>query len=232
MSLKIIVNVFYKPKCFLSQLLKNDNGRLYYPINGGASLKKFNPPEWLHFDDSGDNISSLNHALNEMTSIYWFWKNYDWRSIDYVGFNHYRRLFNPKDFADYKDYDLIVMNPYVFSSTIEQQYKEKHHAKDFDSMLNILKKCSIHFNDFMKYCQTKKFFAPCNMFIMKSRLFDEYCTFMFPLLMQLMNYVSLDKYSGFQHRAIAFLSERLTSWWASNKMNTLKVKQIPIVFKP
>ena len=115
-------------------------------------MKNSNPPEWLHFDDSGDNISSLNHALNEMTSIYWFWKNYDWRSLDYVGFNHYRRLFDPKDFADYKDYDLIVMKPYQFSSTIEQQYKEKHHSNDFNSLLNVLKKCSIHLNDFKKYC--------------------------------------------------------------------------------
>jgi hypothetical protein len=37
-----------------------------------------------------------------MTSIYWFWKNYDWRGkLDYIGFNHYRRFFKPKDFADY-----------------------------------------------------------------------------------------------------------------------------------
>lgn len=91
-----------------------DGGRLYYPINGGCSLRDSNPPKWLHFDDIGDNISKHNHALNEMTSIYWFWKNYDWRSLDYVGFNHYRRLFNPKDFEDYKDYDLVVMQPFSF----------------------------------------------------------------------------------------------------------------------
>ena len=46
-------------------------------------------------DDSGDNISVANRALNEMTAIYWAWKNYDkLGNPDYIGLNHYRRLFN------------------------------------------------------------------------------------------------------------------------------------------
>ena len=132
--------------------MQEDDGRLYYPINGGCSLRNSSPPSWLHFDDSGDNISKHNHALNEMTSIYWFWKNYDWRSLGYVGFNHYRRLFNPKDFADYKDYDLIVMNPYDFKSNIEQQYKNVHHSNDFNILLDVLQKCSVHLDEFKAYC--------------------------------------------------------------------------------
>ena len=197
--------------------MSSDNGRLYYPINGGCSLKKSSPPTWLHFDNSGDNISKHNHALNEMTSIYWFWKNYDWKSLDYVGFNHYRRLFNPKDFEDYKDYDLIVANPYDLSKYcgIEKQYKLFHIEDDFNKLLSILEKYSIYSANFKQYCKTNYLIAPCNMFIMKSHLFDMYCTFMFPLLMQLINYVDLSSYSKYQHRAIAFLSERLTSWWVS-----------------
>jgi hypothetical protein len=39
MTLKIIVNVFYKPSQFLSKMMELDNGRLYYPVNGGCSLK-------------------------------------------------------------------------------------------------------------------------------------------------------------------------------------------------
>ena len=232
MSLKIIVNVFYQPSQFLLQLMKTDNGCLYFPINGGCSLRDKNPPAWLNYDDSNDNISQYNHALNEMTSIYWFWKNYNWKCLDYVGFNHYRRFFNPKDFIDYKDYDLIIAKPYQFyNENIEQQYRRCHYGNDFNTLCNILQKYSIFLKDFKEYCNSSTFIAPCNMFIMKSNLFDMYCTFMFPLLMQLMNHVNLDDYSNFQHRAIAFLSERLTSWWASYKMKSLKVKQIPIFFK-
>lgn len=232
MSLKIIVNVFYQPSKFLNQLMEMDDGRLYYPINGGCSLKNNNPPSWLHFDDSGDSISQHNHVLNEMTSIYWFWKNYDWKNLDYVGFNHYRRFFNPKNFVDYRKYDLIVAQPYQFKHVnLEQQYRYCHTSNDFDALLNVLQKYSIFFKDFKKYCQQKKMIAPCNMFIMKSHLFDTYCTFMFPLLMQLLNCIDLNGRSSYQHRALAFLSERLTSWWMSTKQQQLITKQIPIEFK-
>ena len=45
-------------------------------------------------DDTGDNISYLNRTLNELTSMYWAWKNYDkLGNPDYIGFMHYRRLF-------------------------------------------------------------------------------------------------------------------------------------------
>jgi hypothetical protein len=45
-------------------------------------------------DDSGENISHLNRYLNEMTGIYWAWKNYEkMGNPDYFGFMHYRRHF-------------------------------------------------------------------------------------------------------------------------------------------
>ena len=45
-------------------------------------------------DDTGENISHLNRIFNEMTGIYWAWKNYDkLGNPDYIGFMHYRRLF-------------------------------------------------------------------------------------------------------------------------------------------
>lgn len=46
-------------------------------------------------DNTGDNISSLNRDVNELTAIYWAWKNYDKiGNPDYIGLMHYRRLFN------------------------------------------------------------------------------------------------------------------------------------------
>ena len=45
-------------------------------------------------DNSGENISKLNRSLNEMTGVYWVWKNYDLvGNPDFVGFAHYRRQF-------------------------------------------------------------------------------------------------------------------------------------------
>ena len=92
-SVKILIS-YHKP----DQLIKDD---ILTPINAGRSISinNSNPNlPWLIEncipDNSGDNISDKNLVYNEMTSIYWAWKNYN--SIgnpDYIGHFHYRRHF-------------------------------------------------------------------------------------------------------------------------------------------
>lgn len=72
--------------------------------------KKFNPPFRLfdrktllvgaeksnlsgfdYYDNLGKNISYKNKNYCELTGIYWLWKNV---SDDYIGVEHYRRLFS------------------------------------------------------------------------------------------------------------------------------------------
>ena len=46
-------------------------------------------------DDTGDNISIKNESYNEMTAIYWAWKNYDkLGNPSHIGLMHYRRHFD------------------------------------------------------------------------------------------------------------------------------------------
>lgn len=55
-------------------------------------------------DDTGDNIFHLNRSLNELTAVYWAWKNYDkWGNPDYIGFMHYRRHLNFNIDKKYKE---------------------------------------------------------------------------------------------------------------------------------
>lgn len=42
-------------------------------------------------DDTGYNISDRNREFSECTGLYWFWKNFQYSNLEYVGVFQYRR---------------------------------------------------------------------------------------------------------------------------------------------
>lgn len=73
--------------------VKVPDSDIYLPIQVGAALtdEVFSSP-YIQ-DDTGDNISEKNKRYNELTALYWAWKNL--KDVDYVGLCHYRRYFYP-----------------------------------------------------------------------------------------------------------------------------------------
>ena len=49
------------------------------------------------------------------------------------------------------------------------------------------------------------------MFVMKKKIFEEYCEFIFSILFELEKQVYLSGYDNYQKRQLSFLAERLTS---------------------
>lgn len=98
-KIKILVG-YHKP----SLLFKNN---ILTPIHVGRDVANEaskdgkndeKSQQWLadHLigDNTGDNISFKNRSYNEMTAIYWAWKNLDQLgNPEYIGFMHYRRQF-------------------------------------------------------------------------------------------------------------------------------------------
>lgn len=229
--LKIILNIFYKPVEEIWEFIRSNSDDLVV-INGGSSLKGTLGEDYpIMFDDSGDNISDKNSLLNEMTSIYWFWRNYDMTALDYVGFNHYRRFFKKDDYADFRDYDIIVADPIKCPYALAWQYSYYHNIKDLQICADIMKTyCPQFHSRFVDYINTKTDnYAPCNMFIMKRGLFNEWCSFIFPLLEELELKIDLSGRDNYQKRALCFLTERIFGFWCyDKKMSGRKVKEIPI----
>lgn len=226
MKIDIILSIFYQPPEMLKNYIRH-NRHLYIPMNTG-NLK--GADEWcdrhLRFEtDFEENIAHLNHKLNEMSLIWCYRKNL-MKDADYVGFNHYRRMFRPDDFRDIADYDCVVAKgiPMIFnmsyftgspmpnyvSTDIKNGYAICHKIEDWNKMEELLKSTPfyVYFEDWSKQTALT---APCNMFIMKRKMFEEYCDFIFPLLFKLEQQIDVSTYDGYQKRQCAFLSERLTS---------------------
>ena len=250
MKIDIILNLYYQPPKALEDLIKH-NTNLYIPINSGnlavPTKSKF-ARKYLNFEDEmKDNISHLNSKLNEMTAIYAYWKNL-MKDADYIGFNHYRRLFRIEDLNDIADYDVIDAKPipmmfnmsYFTGSQIpnfvptdiKNGYAICHKFEDWNKMEELLKKTP-YYADFEEWSRQSQLTSPCNMFVMKKKIFEEYCNFVFPILFDLEQKINLEGRDLYQKRGLAFLSERLTSLFIYSKKNQgYRVKSIePLYFE-
>lgn len=182
--------------------------------DGKISQEEFN---WLLNntigDDTGDNISNLNRTLNEMTAIYWAWKNYDkLGNPDYIGLNHYRRYFE----INYGKLDEIL-SKFDF-------IKQKHSISKqsfYDIWLNLEDRDNNFIDNSIQICKEvnpekgrkiEKFLKGnihrgfCNMFIMKKEDFFKYCEFIFPIVLKLPQEVTYGRQAG-------YFAELLTSYY-------------------
>lgn len=95
-----LLTVYHKP----CEVIRTN---VYTPILVGNAIRNretkdgyFNENEFKNFerevlkDDIGENVSDKNRSLNELTAIYWAWKNYDQLGNPaWFGLVHYRRFF-------------------------------------------------------------------------------------------------------------------------------------------
>lgn len=237
-------------------LLKDD---VLTPIHVGRALARErlgeNSPQFKWFadnmigDDTGENISRKNSSYNELTAVYWAWKNYDkLGDPDYIGLMHYRRHFIFRESVDvvedvrgidenyfkrinyapetvahlFDDCDYVAHIGHV--DEVYKHYKENHHIADLDLAISILKE------KYPKYAPTADAYLKmsyvnlCNMFIMPRKMFFEYCSWLFDILEEFERRVDLSDKR-------LFISERLTGIFIEHqKRNGLKQKSLSATF--
>ena len=90
-------------------------------------------------DDSGDNISHLNHYFNEFSGIYYAWKNYEkLGNPAFIGFMTYRCFFYMRDFKDGEAYfNFSDFSKYFWSRSDSKKLKEMVDSDKFDIILNM-----------------------------------------------------------------------------------------------
>ncbi|GHV98485.1 multidrug MFS transporter [Lactobacillus nasalidis] len=197
---------------------------VYLPVLVGA-VKNYKPGIAYQRDDEGENISAKNPFYNELTGIYWAWKNL--KDVDAVGLVHYRRYFyvkkpftleNVAKEADYvkllEKHDVILptkRNYYIESNY--DHYVHAHPAEPLDKTREILAKDYPDYLPAFDMMMKRRSAHMFNMFVMKKAQFDAYCEFIFGVLNKLEAQIDISGYSVQDQRVYGYISERLMDVW-------------------
>lgn len=251
-KIKLLV-CYHKP----DTLIKNE---VFTPIHLGRAIakKEMKPDDpklkWLLDnmigDDTGDNISELNRTYNELTALYWAWKNYDKLDApDYIGLMHYRRhfVFNEGEIKVYEipemeseHYpEILNFDPERLSKELEscdfachlgkvdgiyKHYLANHRIEDMELALKLLKEMYPQYSKAADEYMMQDVGNFCNMFIFPKQLFFKYCEFIFSILEEFRKRTDISEKRF-------FISERLTGIFIYKMMQEgKKYKVYPINF--
>lgn len=209
----------------------------YIPIEVGRELRNDNISNIIG-DNTGENISHLNESFCELTALYWIWKN-EISSI--VGLVHYRRyfIFNRKD--DFisgssilsnkevkktlESFDVIlpkrtlIKKKKVFIHTVKKNYKLNHHIKDWILVGNIIKEKYPDYYPSFRKVESQRFMYCYNMMVTRKDVFDDYCCWLFDILLEMKDNIDIINYDSYQKRIFGFISERLLNVYFHRNSN-------------
>ncbi len=205
-------------------------------------------------DNTGDNLSHLNPYINEMTALYWMWKN---TNEPIIGLSHYRRFFtaltekeNPLEFRDFefshekiltKEQALKILEDFDIITT-----KIAHrHAPWYEDLGDIeelahfalsitrkhLQRAQPDYIDAFDYVGNVSFFYCKSMFVTRRNIFDAYCKWLFSFYIdatrEVLNSDLYLKHEANNKRLMGFISERLMTIWLIK--NRLRIKELYIM---
>ena len=194
-------------------------------------------------DDTGDSISELNPYINELTALYWIWKN---TSHEYVGLVHYRRYFLSKNLT--RDMNQIpILNEQDARSILRDydiilRYKlfERSDAGKRNMLLGlgvdlinktyetIRKWMMLRQPDYLPnldYILGGTGIFVCNMFVCKKKIIDKYCEWLFSFMLDAVKDFDMTGLDKNHLRVMGYWGEMLFTVWLVNQ--NLKIKQLP-----
>ena len=225
---------------------------LLVPIQVGTALADIHFPGFLH-DDTGDNISERNRSYCELTAHYWAWKN---AKAEYYGFFHYRRYLypDPKAKQPYRiegkptlsllkklgyeefesrirQYDVILPKGENMFIPVREHYAMApfHHREDLELVEQIVRERHPEMAEAAEQylAGTVCYFG--NIFIMRRQVFENYCSWIFPILEEFDRRADTDGYSIQERRVDGYLAERLLGIWWTYTRSRLRGLELPRV---
>ncbi len=215
---------------------------MYMPLQVGKAL---HPEVDLGFqnDATGKNISFLNASYSELTALYWLWKNCN---AEYKGLTHYRRHFASlhahHDFGDkferiigveetkqlLKSVDIIVPRKRVYYiETMYSHYIHTFSSEHLDVTRHVIEESQSRYLTAFDEVMQSRSAHMFNMFIMKQDKFDEYCSWLFPILEEMSKHIDSSQYDAFNARYPGRISELLLDVWLKTKK--YRYNELPVM---
>lgn len=215
----------------------------YTPIQLGKDEVNFDLG--IKGDNTGDNISYKHRYYSDLSSVYWAWKN---SQEDFVGCCHYRRYFVSKKkknmgnpifsyILDKEEVEnllskapiIVPAKRHYYIETIESHFKHTHTASDFDvlreTISEIRPEYSVAFEKVAHSTSAHLF----NCYIMKKDYFDDFCSFVFPILFCVEKKIDFSSRSEFESRTCGYLAEFLLDTWLNKNQHHFVEKKIKVL---
>lgn len=188
-----------------------------------------------YHDDQGEfEVSGINRYLAEMTGASWIWHHAP--STKYKGLCHYRRHFDLSrgkiNIFTEGNIDVLLTTPRFVPGGIRDMFVTETPVKEpvIESMMQSLEKTSLDDVSGFDIYLTNKFYFPNNMVVAKSEIYDEYCAWIIPILLGMVQHDIESNYGHEFDRHIAYASELLTSYYFIRRKDQLKIYYTDYVF--
>ena len=200
-------------------------------IQVGASLSDVDICEIK--DNQGENISERNGNYSECTALYWMWKNAP--RTDYIGLCHYRRHFNLEEDDICKlgaaDVDVLVTSPTFVHNSTKEFFMTFIPEADFKVMLKVIEDIRPEYLSTAHEFLQSRFYAPCNLSLMKREIFDEYAEFLFSVTLEIDRYY--EKLSFYRKdRFMGYIAECLLGMFLMKNKERLKIAYTDMKYYP
>ena len=172
-----------------------------------------------------DNISHLNPYLNEITALYWIWKN---TSHTTLGFCQYRRFFTTAD-------DKIFSYDKILTADAALKILERYDIIVAKIYIGRLQRELIRTDDYLDafdYVLNSKSFYRCNMFVTRRNIFDAYCKWLFSFIIdateEFLQAADLETTPPKRRRVMGYFAERMLTVWLLK--NRLRIHELNVMF--
>ena len=189
-------------------------------------------------EKTGENISEYNDRINELTGLYWMWKN---DRHEYVGLSHYRRFFyncgrrldvtGIEDILVNDGYDIILSDflrlPWTVKQNIEMIVGPDLYRSVFGEFYRAIACCQPEYASAFLYVLSGPDLYHKNMFVCRREIMERYCEWLFSFILDVTDKVDVTGLSAYEKRVCGYFGEIMPTVWL--RKQDLKICEMPIM---